>query len=475
MRIIILSLLILSIASGCNKWLDAKPKSMVESDQLFGSEKGFEDAMYGVYTTMAESSLYGEQLTMAFVDVLAQQYNCQSNPSHTYHQASMYNYQDGSVKTWIDDIWKRMYYAITNLNNILQKIDSRKDLFQPGNYELIKGEALGLRAFLHFDLVRLFGASPATGASKPAIPYVTTVSGGVTPLSTVAGVLDSVISDLTSATQLLSTYKTVSLSYYSPENSLQNSWLNHRQAHFNYWAAEATLARVYLYKGDRQKAFEHAQNVIGADYFSFQTTDRISNLKDYTFIPEHVFALSKFNIRPLENKYFRVTTNGVNAGTNIQLTNAYGNGGAVDQIYDIATGGVSDVRYAYLWQLNGNVYFPTKWWQESGNQIYNNWIPLIRLPEMYYIAAECSESETAINYLNIVRDKRGLPALPSGLDPAVVQEEIRKEYQKEFYAEGQLFYYYKRLNSPSIRFSVIPPSEQTYILPLPDAELQYRN
>lgn len=251
MRIIILSLLILSIASGCNKWLDAKPKSMVESDQLFGSEKGFEDAMYGVYTTMAESSLYGEQLTMAFVDVLAQQYNCQSNPSHTYHQASMYNYQDGSVKTWIDDIWKRMYYAITNLNNILQKIDSRKDLFQPGNYELIKGEALGLRAFLHFDLVRLFGASPATGASKPAIPYVTTVSGGVTPLSTVAGVLDSVISDLTSATQLLSTYKTVSLSYYSPENSLQNSWLNHRQAHFNYWAAEATLARVYLYKGVR--------------------------------------------------------------------------------------------------------------------------------------------------------------------------------------------------------------------------------
>lgn len=475
MRILLVSILLITIASGCNKWLDAKPKTMVESEQLFGSEKGFEDAMYGVYTTMGESSLYGEHLTMAFLDVLAQQYNCQTNPSHNFHQASMYNYQDGAVKAIIDNIWTRMYYGITNLNNVLLNIESKKDLFRPGNYELIKGEAMGLRAFMHFDLLRLFGSSPVSGASKPAIPYVTTVSGGVTPLSTVNAVLDSVIADLTEASQLLSVYKTVSLTYYSPENSSGNTWLNHRQAHFNYWAAEATLARVYLYKGDKQKALTHAQNVIGAEYFTFQTSDRIGNLKDYTFIPEHIFALSKFNIRPLENKYFRVTTNGANAGTNIQLTNSYGNGGAVDQIYDIASGGVSDVRYAHLWQLNGSVYFPTKWWQESGNPVYNNWVPLIRLPEMYYIAAECSDPATATSYLNLVREKRGLPSLPAGLDATAIQEEIRKEYQKEFYAEGQLFYYYKRLNSSTIKFSVIPASDQVYILPLPDAELQYRN
>lgn len=474
MKLLLIFISLLTIATGCNKWLDVKPKTLVEAEQLFKSEKGFEDAMYGVYATLGQTPLYGEQLTMSFLDVLAQQYNCQSTPSHTFYQAANYNYLDGSVKARVDSIWSLGYYAITNLNNILINIEGKKSMFQPQNYDLMKGEAIGLRAFMHFDLVRMFGAPYVTGAARPSIPYIKTVSGGVTPLSTVATIIDSVISELTVASQLLSSYKTVSYSYYDAVNQQQNIWLNHRQAHFNYWAAEATLARVYLYKGDKQKALVHAKNVIDAGFFDFQAPDRISNLKDRTFIPEHLFALSKFDIRPLENKYFRVT-GGVNVGTGVQLTNSFGSGGVVDQIYEINSGGVSDIRYSRLWELSGSVYFCSKWWQESTNPIFNNWVPLLRLPEMYYIAAECSDPATATTYLNIVREHRGIPELPAGLDAAAIQNELQKEYQKEFYAEGQLFYYYKRLNSPVIRFSAIAPSERVYILPLPDAELQYRN
>lgn len=474
MKLLLIFISLLTIATGCNKWLDAKPKTLIEAEQLFKSEKGFEDAMYGVYATLAQAPLYGEQLTMSFMDVLAQQYNCQSNPSHTFYQAANYNYLDGGVKARVDSIWSLGYYAITNLNNILLNLEGKKSMFQPQNYDLMKGEAIGLRAFMHFDLLRMFGAPYVSSANKPAIPYVKTVSGGVTPLSTVGVIIDSVISELKVASQLLSGYKSISYSYYAAENQLQNTWLNHRQAHFNYWAVEATLARVYLYKGDKQNALIHAKNVIDAGFFDFQTPERISNLGDRTFIPEHVFALSKFNIRELENKYFRVT-GGVNVGGGVQLTNSYGNGGVVDQIYEINAGGVSDIRYSRLWELSGSVYFCSKWWQESTNPIFNNWVPLVRLPEMYYIAAECSDPATATTYLNIVREKRGVPELPAGLDAAAIQNELLKEYQKEFYAEGQLFYYYKRLNSPVIRFSVINPSERVYVLPLPDAELQYRN
>lgn len=474
MKLLLISISLLIIATGCNKWLDVKPKTLVEAEQLFKSEKGFEDAMYGVYATLAQPSLYGEQLTMSFLDVLAQQFNCQANPSHIFYQAANYNYLDGSVKARVDSIWSMGYYAITNLNNILLNVEGKKSMFQPQNYELLKGEAIGLRAFLHFDLLRMFGAPYVSGAAKASIPYVKTVSGGVTPLSTVSAVLDSVISELTVASQLLSSYKTINYNYYEAENQQQNTWLNHRQAHFNYWAAEATLARAYLYKGDKQNALVHAKNVIAAGFFDFQAPDRISNLKDRTFIPEHVFALSKFDIRPLENKYFRVT-GGVNTGGGVQLTNSYGNGGIVDQIYEISAGGVSDIRYSRLWELSGSTYFCSKWWQESTNPVFNNWVPVVRLPEMYYIAAECSDPATATDYLNTVREQRGVPDLPAGLDATAVQHELLKEYQKEFYAEGQLFYYYKRLNSPVIRFSVVPASERVYVLPLPDAELQYRN
>src|SRR5262245_38880802 len=103
LRIIILLIVVAGSAAGCNKWLDAKPRTIVETDQLFSSEKGFEDAMYGVYTTMATNTLYGEQLTMSFLDVLAQQYNCQTGNglAHNFYQTAQYNYVDDGVKTRI--------------------------------------------------------------------------------------------------------------------------------------------------------------------------------------------------------------------------------------------------------------------------------------------------------------------------------------------------------------------------------------
>lgn len=471
-EIIGLLLLTLVVFPGCKKWLDAKPRTIVEESQLLTSENGFQDAMYGVYTEMANKFLYGDQLTMSFMDVLAQNYDCQGNPSHSFYQTAVYNYSDAGVKTRISDVWTHMYNGIININNILVNIDAKKGVFQPGNYELLKGEALGLRAFLHFDLLRMFGGAYVNHASQAYIPYVTTVSGGVTPLSTVSGVLDKVIKDLTDASQLLSGYKNIDPDY-TQATPLQNDWLNSRQSHFNYWAAEATLARAYLYKGDKQHALEHALKVINSGMFKFETGDRLSNLNDRTFIPEQVFALSKFDLRQQVATYFQTPAGSINNGQNQQLTNSYGNGGVVDQIYEITSGGVTDIRYARLWQLSGNVYFDIKFWQDGTSSQFANLVPLIRLPEMYYIAAECSDPATATGYLNTVREQRGLSDL-SGLDETGVQTEILKEYQKEFYAEGQMFYYYKRLNLSQIRFSNTPGSDNIYIFPLPDGELQYR-
>jgi len=472
-EIIGLLLLTLVVAPGCKKWLDVKPRTIVEQSQLLTSEIGFEDAMYGAYTVMSNASLYGDQLTMSFLDVLAQQYDCQGNPLHSFYQASLYNYTDAGVKARIKNVWDSMYNAIANVNNVLLNIDGKKDVFTPGNYELVKGEGLGLRAFMHFDLLRMFGGAYVNHASQAAIPYVTTVSGGVTPLSSVREVVDKVIKDLTDASGLLAGYKNIDPGY-TRGTILQNDWLNNRQSHFNYWAVEATLARAYLYKGDKQNALQHALNVIHSGMFNFETSDRLTNFNDRTFIPEQVFALSKFNLRPQVATYFQTPAGVINSLQNVQLTNTYGNGGVVDQIYEITTGGVTDIRYARLWQLSGNVYFNSKFWQDGAFADFVNLVPLIRLPEMYYIAAECSDPATATGYLNTVREQRGLSDLAGGLDAAAIQNEILKEYQKEFYAEGQMFYYYKRLNVSQIRFSGIPGSDNIYILPLPDGESQYR-
>ena len=58
---------------------------------------------------------------------------------------------------------------------ILEQIDARQDVFEPGMYEIIKGEALAMRAYCPFDLLRLFGPMPTRTSTGKILPYVTTV------------------------------------------------------------------------------------------------------------------------------------------------------------------------------------------------------------------------------------------------------------------------------------------------------------
>ena len=86
------------------------------------------------------------------------------------------------------------------------------------------------------------------------------------------------------------------------------------------------------------------------------------------------------------------------------------------------------------------------------------------------------ESERS-GYLNTVRNARNLGEdlnLNPNLTKEQIQEEIFKEYAKEFVMEGQLFYYYKRINSFTIRFYTEGVSADTYVLPLPDDEVEGR-
>ena len=110
---------------------------------------------------------------------------------------------------------------------------------------------------------------------------------------------------------------------------------------------------------------------------------------------------------------------------------------------------------------------------------YNNMYPLIRLTEAFYIAAEClkqSNPKRAIELLNEVRDNRGLSLatpLSEDLTTDQIQEEIYKEYRKEFIAESQLFYYYKRLNASEIKGAAVRPNKSIYVLPIPESDIEF--
>ena len=96
----------------------------------------------------------------------------------------------------INTIWTEAYKQIGNVNQILEVVDERKQVFRQQNYEIVKGEALALRAYVHFDLLRMFGTSYKNNPSFKAMPYVTTVDTKTTPFGTVAEITDKIIADL---------------------------------------------------------------------------------------------------------------------------------------------------------------------------------------------------------------------------------------------------------------------------------------
>ena len=62
---------------------------------------------------------------------------------------------------------------------------------------------------------------------------------------------------------------------------------------------------------------------------------------------------------------------------------------------------------------------------------------------LYYIIAETATDETeALDALNTVLFNRGVKELE---DKTQLAGMLRDEYRREFFGEGQLFFYYKRL------------------------------
>ena len=98
-------------------------------------------------------------------------------------------------------------------------------------------------------------------------------------------------------------------------------------------------------------------------------------------------------------------------------------------------------------------------------------VPLIRLSEMYLIAMETATTlQEANGFYKIYMEDRGVIA--SDLNQSQLNDEILKEYRREFFGEGQMFFTYKRLGAKRMLWkSDREVGEKDYILPLPKTEL----
>lgn len=465
----ILALFVFVAVAACDDWFDVSPKSDVKAEDLFSRESGFRDALTGVYALMSAPGSYGRQLTFGYVDVLAQYYDQISATGHEYIKTKDYLYEEPYDKDALEKIWSNQYKAVANLNAMLMFIDEKRDVFSSEViYRIYKGEALALRGMLHFDLLRLFAPSPVMGKGRKAIPYLENYTNLPQEQQTVEGTLDKIVADLNSARELMREVDSYGPRYGElHEEYEKNPLLANRMKHLNYYAVTALLARVRLYAGDKEAALEAAREIIGEPEdepvapFAL-TTEPAST--DYLFQGELLFALEELKMEDNIDAYFgesaaKVAFSQSPAALGMKKNNR-------DNLFAQQNPADDDYRLKFWFQetMTATAVMPNKY---TGVTL----LPMLHLSELYYIAAECS-SDKGLDYLNKLRAHRGLVAL-TAVDN--LQDEIHKEYCKEFLCEGQMFYYYKRLGMNRIgvfrTVSIVP--ESVYVIPFPDNELDF--
>lgn len=463
---------LLFIVSGCDSWLDVKPEDRVTDGQLYSTVEGFRTALNGIYVELNHRSLYGGELLVTGVEVLAQRYDFSGNTTEV-SKVGTYNYTTDFAKEEFAAIWEKAYSLIANCNKLLEYAETNQEILTGENRSLIMGETYALRAFLHFDMLRLFGPVYAVNPTGISIPYNTKYSVSASSLLPANKVIEKVMVDLKEAERLLKASDPII--EFGPRNEDSEDGLNHttyRTQRMNYYAVKALQARVLLYAGETENAVIAAREVadVQEKWFPFtKYSDVMGGNKnaDRIFSSELLFALYHTGRNDIYLDYF---------SENVEPAKAYLPKKNLDKFF--VQEADKDWRYSSTWiSATGRDYKCFhKYESISTTSILNYLIPLIRITEMYYIIAEASKDDTeALGALNKVLYNRGLTELPNNEKLA---ETIREEYKREFWGEGQLFFYYKRLNEPAIySFSEgkdMKMDETTYVVPLPLSETDYR-
>jgi starch-binding outer membrane protein, SusD/RagB family len=429
MRNAICTIGLLYLLSGCDV-LNVDPQDSIPADQAFKDKAGIERGILGSYSSLQSLKYYGRTY-LIFSDLAA------DNLSHPADATSSdYSEVDNNAilpeNSAISGIWSSIYDGINVANNVIDKVPGMSDMTDKEK-NVALGELYFLRALNHFNLMNYFG--PIIIKTKPTVGVSNLDAGR----ESVDLVYAQIIADLTFASE-----------------HLQPSSLKIRASKY---AAIALLARVYLYKGDYDLAYEKANDVIlnggydmpdnYGDIFAGDQSEESIFEVDFTELDRN--RIAEFN--------FPKTLNGRREVAPAEsLISAYE---------------ADDERKTYSIAYDGANAYANKYNDLSKGA--DNVI-VLRLAEMYLIRAEAEAHKTGgdavsvKNDINTVRFRAGLQSTP-----AITMEDlltaIEKERRVEFAFEGQRWFDLVRTGRALAILPIVANLNKT-IFPIPSGELQ---
>lgn len=468
---------ILTVAVSCQDFLTEDPVMSQSTELTLSDYNGLNKAVGGAYAPLVSSDWYGAFFVL---DAEMRAGNAML-PTNTSFQSGrmMTPYYMTYNPSSTSGLWSRAYYVISACNNVINAIEEKGDDLLTSSVDEselnnLKAEALALRGFSHFDLLRLYsrmnGSNPELGICVITTPQLPT---DMPSRATVEESFTQIISDLTTAESLMA-------------DNYRRSGVSDAKAAINKDVIQALLARVYLYHKEYAKASEYASKIINCGRYSLWTADEYTSVwgKDAAGNGGEVI----FEVFGKQSNSYDAYWEGPSHMTN---PIGYADCAATAQLVDLFEEG--DVRgtTGIRGTDDGAVMFCTDPDEASGGQFWTmkyfgkgegnaTSIPdvsntiVLRLSEMYLIRAEAAVNgagSTALADLNTIREIRGASPLTSA-----GAADVAMERRLELNFEGHLWFDLDRTGG-SISYSdanvtrEIPATSQYWALPIPKSQV----
>lgn len=437
-------LLPLALAS-CKKVIDLYPQSNPNSDTYYTTLDEVKTGLTGSYNGLRLPLATEWQLTELRSDN-ARMGVPASTASFNRDLSDLDMFIPATTHQAVYNYWQTTYGNIRNTNIILDRLgvnyDPAAGAINLGSFSIpmsetdrkqLAGEALFIRAYHYFNLVRLYGGvflvhEPILAAQAKSMNR-----------SSVADIYKLIEADLKTATTFASSLK---FSQIAAAN----------RGRANAWSAKGLLGKVYLTQNKKAEAITQLQDVVSNSGYGLESTYANVFSINNEMNKEILFAVRYKSGGLGLGSTFGNDFAPLNSGSNVingsgdgwnqptfQLDTSYASNDAREAV-TIATFGSGNNAQLYVKKYLNPVVIA-----DDGEA---DW-PVLRYADVLLMLAEAKGlSAESIGLINQVRARAGLPALSTSISSvAVFEEALQKERRLEFAFENQRFFDLVRYNT----------------------------
>jgi starch-binding outer membrane protein, SusD/RagB family len=457
-RIIFIGLLIICCTS-CKKFLYQEPYNSVSVNDIFKDFEGARTTLVGCYDDLKATDYYMRTFSI-YPEVTGG--NIKYTRSANLALQNSYNFANDINENDMKGFYANAYNIIYKANSLIENINKATDATNQQKNRLL-ADAYSIRAFVHFDLVRVFSQSLgfSTNGDHPAIIIrnfnVSTLTPNG-PRNTCKEVYNSISADIDSAITLYA-------------QATQIFTLGDAKFYFSLDAAKALKARISLYKNDWNDVITQCSDLIASNKYPLITNaNYVNSWAGQTVSTESIFELGYGNRTGGSlGDYYNVSSS----------NNTWQLGTTNDLLSLFTTGDVRGQNNMFLLRtVSGVPFYSTNKYQGiSGTTLGNN-IKILRASELFLSRAEAyaetNNLTAALADLNRIRQRANPTALAfTSTDKQIILDEIFAERRRELCFEGHLFFDISRrkrnlqrvdctattcsFNYPDARFATVIP------------------